>query len=525
MNRGGFVLDALQELTDDSPTRNDKRLQALLEQPQYARDAECATAVCRQFVARSVGGMADPLVQVFEEAFPRTDASVTSKTVLSKVLGLTAALCDEPLLEQVASNCLENYVQASEDPHVLSFRALPGATQVRELAVSLLKQHASLRNSQRLSEEIDRVLPKSKGVSVSKLNVLLSLVGAPRIDGTSVLEFVVNRDIETALAVGIEDSIASGHFEFNGDNASVDINGFRVADTTDPSSFVSSLDELDLTSTIDLGHGAGGCVVRAFHPKSNSFVAVKQIVLSENAMQQAQAEMMVVYGTSKDQASANSCISLITCYGVFYRSLTLYIVLELMSGSLKSLISRKQLTENDICAVVFQALHGLRFLHEVRRQMHRDIKPHNILYRTSDGLVKLTDFGIASKKMESVNFGKFETQVGTLAYLSPKRVASESAPYGPESDIWSFGVTVLELALGKLPFSPNPFSIGQLAQNPPRLPSVSPLTGESFSPEFMDFIGQCCSMEPPTAAQLAKHPFVVRMDWDESRRLVSALPG
>jgi hypothetical protein len=519
----GFVLDAIQDATDDgSPSRNDKRLQALLDQPSFMRDAECAAAICRQFIARSVSAMNDPLVQAFEEVFPRTDSSVTSKGVLIKVVGLAAS--EESLLEQVAANCLANYATALDDPNVSAFRSLPQSTQARELAVSLLKQHTSLRAAPRLTEEIERVLPKSRGVSVSKLNTLLSLVGAPRVDGSSVLEFVLNRDIENTLACGIVDSVPSGHFEFNGDNSSVDINGFRVADSSDPSAVVASLDEIDMSQPVDLGHGAGGCVIRAFHPKTGAYVAVKQIRLSENAMQQAQAEMLVVYGTAKDQATS-SCISLITCYGVFYRSLELFIVLELMSGSLKSLMGKKHLGEQDIAAIVFQSLHGLRFLHEVKKQMHRDLKPHNILYRTSDGLVKLTDFGIASRKMESVNFGKFETQVGTLAYLSPKRVASESAPYGPESDIWSFGVTVLELALGRLPFPPNPFAIGQLANNPPRLPPTSPLTGEPFSPAFSDFVAQCLMMEPPSAAQLSQHPFVVGMDWDRSRQIVSALPA
>ena len=101
-----------------------------------------------------------------------------------------------------------------------------------------------------------------------------------------------------------------------------------------------------------------------------------------------------------------------------------------------------------ISKIAHQVLQGLENLHHIRYQVHRDIKPDNILLN-SNGEVKLTDFGI-SKHLEQT-IGQCNTFVGTSAYMSPERISTNDYSY--PSDIWSLGVVMVEFATGQYPYS------------------------------------------------------------------------
>lgn len=121
-------------------------------------------------------------------------------------------------------------------------------------------------------------------------------------------------------------------------------------------------------------------------------------------------------------------------------------------GSLRNLIKKacelnRKFSEPELALIAVQILNGLSYLHLVAKQAHLDIKPENILVN-SEGLMKLTDFGISRDFSTSKDFMK--TFIGTLQYMSPERM--ESQKYNYLSDMWSFGLLMMELALLKYPF-------------------------------------------------------------------------
>lgn len=124
------------------------------------------------------------------------------------------------------------------------------------------------------------------------------------------------------------------------------------------------------------------------------------------------------------------------------------VVLEYMDrGSIRDLSKNsKKISEENLSIIALQALNGLCYLHMVARRAHLDIKPENLLLN-SKGEVKISDFGIAREFNSSQEFMK--TFIGTYAYMSPERMSNQN--YNHTSDIWSLGVTLIELATGEYP--------------------------------------------------------------------------
>lgn len=109
----------------------------------------------------------------------------------------------------------------------------------------------------------------------------------------------------------------------------------------------------------------------------------------------------------------------------------------------------KPLIPEPVIAKIFQqVLCGLAYLNTCLKQMHRDIKPDNILINKK-GFVKVTDFGI-SKQYGGEETEKARTFVGTLTYMSPERMEGENYSYA--GDIWSLGIMLIELVTGKFPY-------------------------------------------------------------------------
>lgn len=141
-------------------------------------------------------------------------------------------------------------------------------------------------------------------------------------------------------------------------------------------------------------------------------------------------------------------------------------------------------------------LGGLTYLYETHHIMHRDIKPSNIVVN-SRGSIKLCDFGVSGELVNSIA----DTFVGTSTYMAPERIQGEK--YTVKSDVWSFGLTIMELAIGKFPFASaddledgEPAGILDLLQQivhepAPRLPK-----SDAFPSILEDMIQKCLFKNP-----------------------------
>jgi hypothetical protein len=167
-------------------------------------------------------------------------------------------------------------------------------------------------------------------------------------------------------------------------------------------------------------------------------------------------------------------------------------------------ITKRNLNEEQISSVIQMVLKGLCFLHE-NKIIHRDVKAGNILL-THDGYAKLGDFGVSAELMNS--FSKKMSRMGTPYWMSPEVI--QRSEYDQCTDIWSLGITCIELAEGDPPYSEyKPLrAMILIVSNPPRGLSNPKLWSDSFN----DFVRQCLTIDPlkrPIAKSLLSHPFIM----------------
>lgn len=162
----------------------------------------------------------------------------------------------------------------------------------------------------------------------------------------------------------------------------------------------------------------------------------------------------------------------------------------------------------DVLGKIAEAtLGGLTYLYSNHHIMHRDIKPSNILVN-SRGSIKLCDFGVSGELINSVA----DTFVGTSTYMAPERIQGER--YTVKSDVWSFGLTIMELAIGKFPFAASeqlsdaesaPAGILDLLQQIVHEPAPQLPKSDAFPQILEDMIQKCLYKEPerrPTPQEL-----------------------
>ncbi|WVF70504.1 hypothetical protein IAT40_005294 [Kwoniella sp. CBS 6097] len=201
----------------------------------------------------------------------------------------------------------------------------------------------------------------------------------------------------------------------------------------------------DLNILEDLGAGNGGTVTKVWNKKRGCVMARKLILVDAkpSVRKQILRELQIM----------NDCASpyIVEYYGCFSVDVHVGIALELMdAGSLDYIYRHNGPVPIDIVGKVAEAvLHGLLYLYDVHRIIHRDIKPSNILANTQ-GQIKICDFGVSGELINSIA----NTFVGTSTYMSPERI--QGAPYTIKSDVWSLGISLIELALGRFPFSDSP---------------------------------------------------------------------
>ncbi|XP_074694616.1 serine/threonine-protein kinase 10 isoform X2 [Strix aluco] len=176
------------------------------------------------------------------------------------------------------------------------------------------------------------------------------------------------------------------------------------------------------------------------------------------------------------------------------------------------------LTEPQIQVICRQMLEALHYLHS-KKIIHRDLKAGNVLL-TQDGDIKLADFGVSAKNMKTLQ--KRDSFIGTPYWMAPEVVMCETmkdTPYDYKADIWSLGITLIEMAQIEPPhheLNPMRVLLKIAKSDPPTLSCPS-----KWSLEFRDFLKTALDKNPetrPSAAQLLEHPFVSKVTSNRALR-------
>ncbi|KAM5199965.1 serine/threonine-protein kinase TAO3 isoform 1-T1 [Hipposideros larvatus] len=251
----------------------------------------------------------------------------------------------------------------------------------------------------------------------------------------------------------------------------------------------------------EIGHGSFGAVYFATNAHTNEVVAVKKMSYSGKQTHEKWQDILKEVKFLRQLRHPNT----IEYKGCYLKEHTAWLVMEYCLGSASDLLEvhKKPLQEVEIAAITHGALQGLAYLHS-HALIHRDIKAGNILL-TEPGQVKLADFGSASMASPANSF------VGTPYWMAPEVIlAMDEGQYDGKVDIWSLGITCIELAERKPPlFNMNAMSaLYHIAQNDSPTLQSNEWT-DSFR-RFVDYCLQKIPQERPTSAELLRHDFVRR---------------
>ncbi|XP_074864007.1 nik-related protein kinase isoform X2 [Carettochelys insculpta] len=293
-----------------------------------------------------------------------------------------------------------------------------------------------------------------------------------------------------------------------------------------------SLDNIDLAALRDpagifelvqvVGNGTYGQVYKGRHVKTGQLAAIKVMNVTENEEEEIKLEINMLKKYSHHRNIA-------TYYGAFVKQSPagqddqLWLVMEYCgAGSVTDLVKKTKgncFKEDWIAYICREVLRGLAHLH-INHVIHRDIKGQNVLL-TENAEVKLVDFGVSAQLDRTI--GRRNTFIGTPYWMAPEVIACEENPdstYDYRSDLWSLGITAIEMAEGAPPLCDmHPMrALFLIPRNPP-----PKLKSRKWSKKFLNFVESCLVknyLHRPSTETLLKHSFIRDMQNERQVRIM-----
>jgi serine/threonine protein kinase len=262
----------------------------------------------------------------------------------------------------------------------------------------------------------------------------------------------------------------------------------------------------------EIGDGAFGKVYKTRHRQTGVLAAAKIV-------EKCTEDELDDYMIEIDILSECNHKNIVKIYESYFYDQKLWMLIEFCShGAVDTLMFDldKSLNEQQIQYIIRETLEALSYLHENMYVIHRDMKAGNILL-TEQGHVKLADFGVSAKNMSPAQ--KRCSFIGTPYWMSPEIIACETdkeSSYDTKTDIWSLGITCIELAEKEPPhneLNPNRVMMKIRKSDPPKLKDQ-----HKWSKTFQDFLSVCLDRNPEsryTARDLLRHPFILNFKGDE----------